>query len=173
MILLQINVGCNSFGLFSSKTFALDSSLLPLSPEHVHVYLTLLGKNSNHTLPASSASLHPIPHFLCIISLLQLLHFLPLWRQKVCASLLREWRLTFHVSPSYLPSRLLHIHQLVPHSRTISLSLCHVYLVSLLKAILYLITLFPPYRSLPNLYIRLWLKEFWHTKANQREPIHN
>ena len=67
MILLQINVGCNSLGLISSKTFALDSTLLPLSPKHVHAYLTLLGKTRNHTLPASSAYLHSIPHFLCII----------------------------------------------------------------------------------------------------------
>jgi len=63
-----------------------------LSPQHIHSSLTLLGKNRNHTLPASSASLHFISHFLCIISLLQLLRSLPLWRQKVCASLLREWR---------------------------------------------------------------------------------
>lgn len=141
MILLQINVGCHF--LFSSKLITginitginanlhgaesillkpwTPPSLLPLSPQHMHSYLTLLGKNRNHTLLASSAFLHSISHFLCILILLQLLPSLPLWRQ-VSATLLGEWRLILHGYPCYLSSRLLHIHQQVPHSRTISLS---------------------------------------------------
>lgn len=181
MILLQINVGCHF--LFSSKLIIginanlhgaesillkpwTPPSLLPLSPQHIHSYLTLSGKNRNHTLLVSSAFLHSISHFLCILILLQLLPSLPLWRQ-VSATLLGEWRLILHGYPCYLSSRLLHIHQQVPHSRTISLSAISFLSSYWSKSLDAYSISHNPMNPSQLLYIRLWLKEFWHTKGNQ------